>query len=160
LKHLGKIYEKLSLKRVWSTMGYSLPSNHQHGFCPQHGTDTATTTIFELVNRLVESKKKVILVTLDMSAAFDPLDKSILIPKLRAHGFPERLVAIYYDFLFDRKAVVQVGESASESFDQEVGSVKGSLFRPLLISLLVNNIYEALQLGKIVCYADDSFLVF
>jgi hypothetical protein len=23
----------------------------------------------------------------------------------------------------------------------------------------VNNIYEALQLGKIVCYADDSYLI-
>ena len=71
-------------------MGDSLPSNHQHGFCPQHGTDTATTTIFALVNRLVESKKKVILVTLDMSAAFDLLDKSILIPLLRAHGLSRK----------------------------------------------------------------------
>ena len=52
-------------------MGDSLSSNHQHG------TGTATTTIFALVNRLVKSKKKVILVTLDMSAAFDLLDKSI-----------------------------------------------------------------------------------
>ncbi len=64
LNHLGKIYEKLILKRVWSMMGDSLPSNHQHGFNTQHGTDTATTTIFALVNRLVESKKKVILVML------------------------------------------------------------------------------------------------
>ena len=141
-------------------MGDSLPSSHQHGFCPQHGTDTATTTIFALVNRLIERKKKVILVTLDMSAAFDLLDKSILIPKLRAHGFPERVIAIYNDFLSDRKAVVQVGESISEPFDQEVGCVQGSPSGPLLFSLLVNNIYEALQLGKIVCYADDSYLIF
>jgi hypothetical protein len=35
------------------------------------------------------------LVTMDMSSAFDPLDKSILIPKLRAHEFPERVIAIY-----------------------------------------------------------------
>ncbi len=45
LNHLGKIYEKLILKRAWSMMGDSLPSSHQHGFDPQHGTDTATTTI-------------------------------------------------------------------------------------------------------------------
>jgi hypothetical protein len=104
--------------------------------------------------------KKVILVTVDISVAFDLLDKSILIPKLRAHGFPERVIAIYNDFLSDRKAVVQVGESVSEPFDQEVGCVQGSPSGPLLFSLLVNNIYEALQLGKIVCYADDSYLVF
>ena len=89
-------------------------------------------------------KKKVILVTLDMSAAFD-LDKSILVPKLRAHGFPERVIAIYNDFLNDRKAVVQVGESLSEPFDQKVGCVQGSPSGPLLFSLLVNNIAEALH---------------
>ena len=50
-------------------------------------------------------------VLINMSAAFDLLDKSILVPKLRAHGFPERVIAIYNDFLNDRKAVVQVGES-------------------------------------------------
>jgi hypothetical protein len=33
--------------------------------------------------RLVEKKRKVILVTLDVSAAFDPLHKTILIPKLK-----------------------------------------------------------------------------
>jgi hypothetical protein len=102
LSHIGKIYEKLIL------MGNSPPSNHQHGFCPQHGTDTATTTIFALVNRLIGSKKKVILVTMDISAAFDLFDKSILIPKLTAHGFPERVIPIYNDFLSEGKEVIQV----------------------------------------------------
>jgi hypothetical protein len=95
-----------------------------------------------------------------MSAALDLLDKSILIPKLRTHGFPERVIAIYNDSLSDRKAVVQVGESTSEPFDQEVGSVQRSPSGPLLFSLLVNNFLEAVQLGKIVCYVDDSCLVF
>ena len=76
------------------------------------------------------------------------------------HGFPERLISIYDDFLSDRKAVVQVGESISEPFDQEVGCVQGSPSGPLLFSLLVNNVAEGLNLGKIVCYADDSYLVF
>jgi hypothetical protein len=41
-------------------------------------------------------------------------------PNLRVHGFPERVIAIYSDFLSDKKAVVQVEESVSESFNQEV----------------------------------------
>ena len=160
LNQFGKIYEKLILKRVWSMMGDSLPSSHQHGFRPNHSTETATTSIFATVNRLVERKKKVILVTLDMSAAFDLLDKDILIPKLGAHGFPERIIAIYKDFLSDRKAVVQVGEELSNAFDQKVGCVQGSPSGPLLFSLLVNNIAEAMTQGCIVSYADDSYLIF
>ena len=53
-----------------------------------------------------------------------------------------------------------MGESLSEPIDQEVGCVQGSPSGPLLFSLLVNNISEALNLGKIVCYADDSYLIF
>ena len=73
-----------------------------------------------------------------------------MIPKLRAHGFPERIISIYDDFLSDRKAVVQVVESISEPFDQEVGYVQGSPPGPLLFRVLVNNVAEALNLGKIV----------
>ena len=79
--------EKLILKRVWAMMGDSVPSKHQHGFRPKHNTETATTPIFVIINRLFERKKKVILVTLDMSAAFDLLDKSILLTVMRAYGF-------------------------------------------------------------------------
>ena len=39
---------------------------------------------------------------------------SILIPKLKAHGFPERIISIYDDFLSDRKAFAEVGESITE----------------------------------------------
>ena len=123
-------------------------------FFPQHSTETATTSIFAIINRLFARKKNVILVTLDISAAFHLLEKSILIPKLWAHGFPERIISIYDDFLSDRKAVVQVGESISEPFDQEVGCVQGSPSGPLLFSLLVNIVAEALNLGKIVSYAN------
>jgi hypothetical protein len=49
-----------------------------------------------------------------MSAAFDLFDKSIFIANLRAHIFPERVIAIYNDFLSDRKVVVQAGKSVSE----------------------------------------------
>jgi hypothetical protein len=68
-----------------------------------------------------------------MSAAFDLLDKTILIPKLRAHGFPEKIISIYQDFLSDRKAVVQVGDTYSVTFNLEVGCVLGSKYLQLEI---------------------------
>jgi hypothetical protein len=46
LIHLEKFYEKLILSRIWS--------NHRHAFPPQQCTDTATTTIFALINRLMK----------------------------------------------------------------------------------------------------------
>ena len=54
----------------------------------------------------------------------------------------------------------QIRESLSQPFDQEVGCVQGSLSGLLLFSLLVNNISEALKIGKNVCYPDDSHIIF
>jgi hypothetical protein len=70
------------------------------------------------------------------SKLFSFLDKFILIPKPRAHRLPERLIAIYNDFLSDRKLVVQV----REPFDQELGCVQGSPSGHLLFNLVVSNI--------------------
>jgi hypothetical protein len=68
---------------------------------------------------------------------------------MRAQGFLERVIANYNNILSDRKTVVQVGESVPEPFDQEVGCVQGSPSGPLLFSLLVNKVYEALKLGSL-----------
>ena len=38
--------------------------------------------------------------------------------------------------------------------------MQGSPSRPLLFSLLVNNVAVAFNLGKKFCYADDSYLIF
>jgi hypothetical protein len=70
-----------------------------------------------------------------MLAAFDLLDKSNSIPKLRGHGFPEMVITIYNNFLANRKGVVQGRESVSEPFDQVVGCVQGSSSGPLLFSI-------------------------
>ncbi len=60
----------------------------------------------------------------------------------------------------DRKAVVQVSDTYSETFNLEVGCVQGSPSGPLLFSLLVNYISNTIQQGQIVCYTDDSYLIF
>ena len=53
-----------------------------------------------------------------------------------------------------------MGKSLSQPIDQELGCVQGSPSGPLIFSLSVKNISEALKLGKIVCYADYSYLIF
>jgi hypothetical protein len=62
--------------------------------------------------------------------------------------------------LSERITDVQVGESISEQFDQEVGCVQGSLSGHLLFCLLVTISMKADNLVKIAGCADESCLVF
>ena len=84
--------------------GQSIPSSFQHGFRKNHSTSTAALTIQSNIAKGLDRGKKVIVVSTDMSAAFDLLDKEILIPRLLKLGIPKNITDIYEEFLSDRKA--------------------------------------------------------
>jgi len=157
---IGKIFEKCVLKFMTDSFGHSLPSSFQHGFRKNHSTTTAALTIQNSISKAMDRKKKVIVVSTDMSAAFDLLDKEVLLPRMEKLGIPANLVRIYENFLSERKAYVQCDQSNSEVFAIPVGCVQGSPSGPYLFTLLVDGISEYMQDVNIVAYADDMYFIF
>jgi hypothetical protein len=157
---LGKVYEKCILKVMDDNFGLSIPSSFQHGFRKNHSTTTAALTIQNSIARALDKKKKVIVVSTDMSAAFDLLDKEVLLPRMMKMGVPDNLIRIYDDFLSERKAFIQCGQSVSEEFHIPVGCVQGSPSGPYLFTLLVDGIQEYMPDVNIIAYADDMYYVF
>ena len=157
---IGKLYEKCLLQVMHNNFGESLPSSFQHGFRKNHSTVTAALSIQNTIAKALDSKKKVIVVSTDMSAAFDLLDKDVLLPRMLKMGIPMNLVEIYNDFLSGRKGYVQCGQSKSEEFEIPVGCVQGSPSGPYLFTLLIDGIEEYMPTVKLVAYADDIYLIF
>jgi hypothetical protein len=157
---LGKVYEKCLLNVMTKKFGDSLPSPFQHGFRKNHSTSTAALTVQNIIAKALDNKKKVIVISTDMSAAFDLLDKEILLPRMQKLGIPSSLCNIYNDFLSNRRAFVQCGESKSEEFDIPVGCVQGSPSGPYLFTLLVDGITEHMSNTSIVAYADDMYFIY
>ena len=157
---LGKVYEKCLLNVMSTTFGDSLPSSFQHGFRKNHSTTTAALTVQNFIAKALDNKKKVIVVSTDMSAAFDLLDKEVLLPRMRKLGIPQTLCRIYDDFLSNRRAFVQCGESKSDEIDIPVGCVQGSPSGPYLFTLLVDGIANHMSGVNIVAYADDMYFIY
>jgi hypothetical protein len=143
-----------------TTFGDYLPSSFQHGFRKNHSTTTATLTVQNIIAKALDNKKKVIVVLTDMSAAFDLLDKEVLLPRMKKLGIPQTLCRIYDDFLSNRRAFVQCGESKSEEIDIPVGCVQGSPSGPYLFTLLVDGIADHMSDVNIVAYADDMYFIY
>ncbi len=98
---IGKIFKKWLLNIMPNSFGHSLPSSFQHGFWRNHSTATAAVIIIQnSFARALNKKKKVIVVSTDMSAAFDLLDKDVLLPWMAKLGIPTNLIQIYNDFLW------------------------------------------------------------
>ena len=157
---LGKVFEKCMLNFMTNNYGHSLPSNFQHGFRSKHSTTTAALTVQNHIAKALENKKKVIVVSTDMSAAFDLLDKDVLIPRMQKLGFPQSICNIYTDFLSNRKAYVECNGVKSKLFNLLLGCVQGSPSGPYLFSLLVDGLSEHMSSVNIVAYADDMYFIY
>ena len=130
----------------------------------------------QLIEYLEEKDKISAVVLLDMSAAFDLVDKGILINKLRLYGFTDESASWMDSYMSGRNQQVYMDGELSESLPVDIGVPQGSILGPILYCLLVNDLPEVAhdhpalpeapsfwnthcsKCGGITCFADDSSL--
>ena len=94
---------------------------------------------------------------LDMSSAFDTVDHSILIQRLKSFGIKGTVLDWFISYISDRSQYVKVGQFTSGKTTMTCGVPQGSVGGPLLFSLYMQPISKIFQKHSIKyhCYADD-----
>ena len=113
---------------------------------------------------------------LDMSAAFDIVDHSLLIQKLELYGFETCATNWFHSYLSGRTQCVSIDGSFSKLLPVLHGVPQGSILGPLLYTLFTNELPEVVHdhlygheadtwpsfnmscklCGSLSCYADDT----
>jgi hypothetical protein len=106
--------------------------------------------------QLLEDNNYAIMASLDLSAAFDVVNKDLLITRLKIMGLSINFVHIIEEWLSDRNAYVEVDQNSSAFFPVKCGTVQGSVLGPVLFSLFISPVYE---LEEMISYADDSYII-
>ena len=145
-----------------------------HGFRKSHSTTTALLEMYANWVEAQEDDKITAVVLLDLSAAFDLVDKEILIEKLKLYGFEENSTSWMESYLTGRNQQVFLDGELSETLPVDIGVPQGSILGPILYCLLVNDLPEVAhnhspresfptfwntycsECGGIACFADDS----
>ncbi len=130
-----------------------LLSNSQYGFRPKLSTQTVTTVTTDEIFKNMDSKKISLLTLCDFSKAFDSVrNKSIL------HKCSELNIDYFCfkNYLEYRSQSVRLNKALSDKFNIAYGDAQGSILRPVLFSIYVNDLSKTIKHCTLIQYADDT----
>jgi len=162
LAFLSKILERALHKRLSTHLSsFSSISPFQSAYRKFHSVET---TLLKIQNDLLLSldKKKVsALVLLDLSAAFDTVDHSLLLSRLSSYfGISGTALSILSSYLASRAQSVVIGTETSVPSVVSCGVPQGSVLGPLLFTLYTTPLSSLLSQSHVSFhfYADDTQL--
>ena len=154
----GAVFNQTYDHLVWSGLYPLLQSAYRK----YHSTETALVKVANDILLNMNSQRVPLLVLLDLSAAFDTVDHSILLQRLMADfGIRGKALGWFSSYLSGRSQRVVLFEgSTSDSFDLCFGVPQGSRFGPLLFVLYASKLFEIVEvhLPDAHCFADDTQL--
>ena len=158
---LHKVLEKCAYNQISDYLTENnLRGKKQSAYRKGHSTETALLRIHNDVMLALDKKLDVVLVLLDLSAAFDTIDHDILLRRLHSRfGFSGLALQWIKSYLHDRIQKVCIkGSMASEGSPLEFGVPQGSILGPLLFSLYISPLEDIVEKHGCcsILYADDT----
>ena len=159
LSFVSKVIEKVVASRIKEHLeNNNLMEEYQSAYRQFHSTETALLKVQDDILKALNQGLCIPLVLLDLSAAFDTVDHSILINRLHADlGISGKALEWVTSYLKDRKQCIKIRDSQSESQDLTCGVPQGSVLGPILFILYMIPIGRLLRSHgmKYHIYADD-----
>lgn len=135
----------------------------QSGFKKFHSTETALVKVLNDIFLATDSGHSVVLILLDLSAAFDTIDHNVLLSRLEhIVGIRGPVLQWFHSYLTNRSFSVNINSYRSAPVKLTCGIPQGSTLAPMLFSLYMlplSTIFRKYDLNY-HCYADDTQMYF
>ena len=156
LSPLSKILEKVIYQQIYDYFnGNKLFHENLHGYRRNRSTQTALIQMYDRWVRAAHEEQLSGVILLDLSAAFDLVDSSILLKKLQIYGFDDSSINWVHSYLSERNQAVWIDHVFSDPISHSIGVPQGSNLGPLFFLVFFNDLLFSLTC-RIDAYADDS----
>ena len=148
---LTQLVEYFTINNLLSSQQYGFRSNLSPGLAA-----------LELMDRNIKNMNDnlwPVIIYLDFFKAFDSLNHIILLSKLKFHGIQQDELYLLKSYLSNRSQYVQLDNVKSSHPTILCGIRQGSVLRPLLFNIFINDIIKALSKFDFILCTDDTTLV-
>ena len=160
LPFLSKVLERAVVQQLNHHLTkFSLFAKFQSAYRANHSTETALLRVYNDIMLALNNKHDVILIMLDLSAAFDTIDHEIMLQRLKNRfGITGKSLSWLRSYLVNRQQCIKVGSASSPASRMKYGVPQGSVLGPLLFTLYTAPLEDIFVHHGIDCmiYADDT----
>jgi hypothetical protein len=159
LSSISKVFEKVMFTQIYQYFNENnLLYDSQYGFRAHHSTELAAIEFLDTLYKELDNGESPISIFLDLSKAFDTIDHSILICKLKYYGFDNISLKLMENYLSERYQYVEFKDLKSELLNITTGVPQGSILGPLLFLIYSNDLHRINSCFRPIMYADDTTL--
>jgi hypothetical protein len=132
---------------------------HQHGFLRNRSCVTQLLSVLHSIGQILDKNEQTDIVYLDFAKAFDSVDHSILLQKLKCDRMTGRLLNWLVDYLNNRHQRVVVDGAASQWTPVTPRVPQGSILGPMLFVIFLNDAPYVINNEAVpALFADDTKL--
>ncbi|XP_041984091.1 uncharacterized protein LOC121736777 [Aricia agestis] len=163
IDEICKTFERVivaRLNRHLENVGPNL-SSAQFGFRPRRSTIDAVARIRAITEEVVSRGGVVVVVSLDISNAFNTLPWATINEALRYHGVPRYMRRVIRNYLSERSVQYPTEDGNWEEHEVDCGVPQGSSLGPTLWDIGFDYVLRGADLpgAEKVAYADDTAVV-
>ena len=130
-------------------------SDDQNGFRPDLSTTTNLAVFSNFVNSNLNSNIQTDVIYTDFSKAFDKVNHSILMDKLKNFGFNDNLLLWFRSYLVGRSQYVRFNNTLSDLFNVASGVPQECHLGPVMFNIFINDLASVIKYSNCLLFADD-----
>ncbi|KAL1447452.1 hypothetical protein WDU94_015565 [Cyamophila willieti] len=155
----AKAFARLLYNRLYPHIDVMLKDT-QCGFRAGRSTVDMVFTTRQIVEKALEQNTSLAIAFIDVSKAFDSVDRDLLFEVLKAANCPPRTLEILKSLHQNTLAVVQIEDQKTDPFEVTTGVKQGCNLAPMLFALyiqaIINNILANNINGVTIRYRSDT----